>query len=88
MKQKAWKLVQKGWTQKAMARTKGGKPCSLKDAAKVCLAGAVLKVYGIAVMNLFNESFARSMGMGPVTWNDIEGRTKREVIQLLKEYNL
>lgn len=88
MKKKAWKLIQNGWTQGSMARTKGGKPCSLKDASKVCLAGAVLRVYGIAVMNLFNESFSRSMGMGPVTWNDAPERKKSEVVKLLKEYNL
>lgn len=77
-------LEQKGWCQGAMARNRKGFRCGFDDpkATQFCLTGALYRADAYTHEVFF---FLRShIGESFTEWNDAAGRTKEEVIALLK----
>lgn len=93
--EKAKKVVKKGWCQKVSARNKNGKPviCYSKEACRFCTTGAIAKVAGLPNMlqpgRTLAEAFYYLMeaksaqpNLSLTEWNDVKGRTKRQVLFL------
>lgn len=84
--------IEKGWCQKATARTKSGDESlsPFNDAVKWCVIGSLavtalplLKVTAIRQALLELLSLGNSVEL--VAWNDTPGRTQVEVVQALRQ---
>ncbi len=90
-------LVDKGWTQDALARLADGTRTSFRDpdAASFCIIGAVYaegKRRGLSSLDVLCDLLKnRGSEVSPfgeinlATWNDNPARKKREVVDLLLE---
>ncbi len=90
-------LERMGWTQDTLARDAEGNethPCD-EDVACLCMVGAMYRACGFSTAvempsevlhRLRDAIFARDeRDLSPAEWNDQPGRTKEEVISLLRE---
>ena len=81
---KAWQLLEKsgwcrGYTQKVGSDGK----------ISFCLLGAVQEVYGLKVGVYAVQKLRTTLGtLFLASWNDRPGRTKAEVVDLLKKANV
>ena len=84
MLKKAIKLIEKGWCQGAEARTKTGKPTSLrsKHATQYCLVGALEKCGLTDLCSSLNAEMFGACGKTLAEWND--SVTKEQVLELLR----
>lgn len=91
----AIELIQKGWTQKALARNEGGWTVSPthEGACTWCIEGALFK----AKWDLFPDKEDEHLDpmasrlvaffRAPISeWNDQEDRTQSEVVEAMKEF--
>ena len=85
----AMTFVEKGWTQRASARTKEGHTCnpSNKSAVSWCLTGALCAASERLLGPGFLENIMNRLGpnMFSVLWNDDSHRTQEEVVGLLRQ---
>ena len=94
---KAYKYLQRGWCQGAVARDVAGEevPAGSPEAVAWCLTGALQRAYGFYnLTDKLAESLAkvearlRGVGGSASEWNDAPDRTQGEVVALLWELNL
>lgn len=86
-------LIERGWCQRVMARNQFGEEVfyNNSDACEWCLSGACAKV-GLWWGKLIQE-VRKVAGLGDVFvtgetvpgWNDVPGRTKEEVLAVLRQ---
>jgi hypothetical protein len=93
---RAWKLIeQTSWTQGCNARDEQGYGVEFEDpkACAYCTVGAIFKTYfyypQADVLELLNRvQYRIGSGQPVVKWNDTIGRTKPEVVSILKELDI
>ena len=85
----AMTFVEKGWTQRASARTKEGYACNPSNKAAVswCLIGALRVASRHLLGPGFEENVSNYLGpdMFSVLWNDDSDRTQEDVVELLRQ---
>ena len=89
---KAADMIEKGWTQRAGARSEKGNSVHplARNAKSWCLSGALSAVSPLDEGNELHKStflrLAENLGfIGHVTaWNDSPGRTQKEVVGILR----
>lgn len=81
-------LEQHEWCQFTKAKNTHGCAVRVGDSAatQFCLAGAMLRAYpGLELCEAWAKVRAHLNGVFPTTWNDAPGRTKAEVVALLRK---
>ena len=82
-------FVEKGWTQRASARTKKGSACNPSDKAAVswCLIGALRVASERLLGPGFEENTINYLGSNTFSpsWNDDLATTKEDVVELLRQ---
>jgi hypothetical protein len=89
-------VKENGWTQKFFARHADGQPCGyLREASCYCLEGAfrheLFKVTKFGqdscdAVDLLDKTFKKiTNAQSVVEWNDVEGRTQEQVIQIVDQ---
>lgn len=88
----AIELIKGGWCQGAMARTKDGREVNeaSNDAKSFCLRGAHRRasaMNGMLICNDFLWALSKAIGgvRSVADFNDAEGRTKAEVLKVLRK---
>lgn len=79
------------WTTHYSARDKNGNPvdCLAPEACRWCVYGAVTRVYGGVGLDKLAVCLRLTYGgCSPATFNDAEGRTYEEVVELLENAGL
>ena len=82
-------LVEKGWTQHAVARDKNGKCCYLQYGVSFCMDGAISRAASMEKAHeyAFNaKEFVRDLiRMELESYNDHPDREKEQVVELLRK---
>lgn len=86
-------IEKKGWSSEVAARLPSGVSCSYTDpdAACYCLSGSLAAAchqLGVAVsigVEEINPIIKKKLGMDVNKWNDMPGRTKEDVLRVLRE---
>lgn len=84
---KAWQFLERnGWCQHSSAKTKAGRGTVAidKEAVAFCIIGACAAVYWPDYWHAV-ERVEHVLGVRPGVWNDVRGRTKQEVVAVMKQ---